>query len=172
MLQLNRMQITILLLVLPIVFSKPNLNIGTGGYGFGCGSNSPLAQEPFGMMRLGPDTTPPVQKFYTKFQHYGGYSDYDRYLRAFSHMHLVGAGVLDLGILGILPTRDKKPRIPKDRVIWFNKLEEEAEPGYYKTKIQGRIGVELTATLRAGLHRYNFTGQTTFYVMAGYLLKK
>jgi len=52
-----------------------------------------------------------------EFQHYGGYSDADHFLRAFSHMHLVGAGVLDLGIFGILPQKgssDKKPPIPGD----------------------------------------------------------
>lgn len=165
---------TLLLLLLSLLPTspKPNLNLGTGGYGFGCGSNSPLAQQPFGMMRLGPDTTPPVQKFYTRFQHYGGYSDYDRYLRAFSHMHLVGAGVLDLGVLGVLPTEDRKVKIPGDRVVWFNKIEEQAEPGYYRTKLQGGIEVELTATVRAGVHRYNFTGERTMYVMAGYLLQK
>jgi hypothetical protein len=48
-------------------------------------------------------------------QHFGGYSDSDRYLRAFSHLHLVGAGVIDLGVFGILPTKAyKKDSPPKD----------------------------------------------------------
>lgn len=38
--------------------SKPNLHIGTGGFGFGCGSNSPAAQVPYSFVRLGPDTSP------------------------------------------------------------------------------------------------------------------
>lgn len=42
-----------------IAHPKPNLFIGTASFGFGCGSNSPAAQLPYGMMRLGPDTTPP-----------------------------------------------------------------------------------------------------------------
>ena len=32
----------------------------------------------------------------------------DHAIRAFSHMHLVGAGVIDLGVLGILPLKKKK----------------------------------------------------------------
>lgn len=100
---------------------KPKLTIGTGGFGFGCGSNSPAAQVPHSFVRLGPDTTPFLSKEYLKFQHFGGYNDADRYLRAFSHMHLVGAGDIDMGNFGILPKKaDKKPVLPKDdKVIFF-----------------------------------------------------
>lgn len=82
---------------------KPNLHIGTGGYGYGCGSNSPAAQVPHSFVRLGPDTTPMNGKLYQKFSHYGGYHDSDHAVRGFSHMHLVGAGVMDMGVFGILP---------------------------------------------------------------------
>jgi putative alpha-1,2-mannosidase len=154
-------------------YSKPNLYIGAGGFGFGCGSNSPLAQQPYGMMRLGPDTTPPARKLYAEFQHFGGYNTADHYLRGFSHMHLVGAGVLDLGILGVLPTKDKHPKAPEDRLIWFDKLQEYAEPGYYKTLVEGGIQVELTATLRAGVHRYTFDkGEMTLYFLTSNMLQK
>ena len=34
-----------------------NVFIGTGGDGFGIGSNNPGAQVPFGALRLGPDTS-------------------------------------------------------------------------------------------------------------------
>jgi putative alpha-1,2-mannosidase len=135
------LKLSILLLVLQCVVCKPNLFTGAGGFGYGCGSNSPYTQQPYGMMRLGPDTTPPIKKLYTNFQHFGGYSDADHYIRSFSHMHLVGAGVLDLGILGVLPTKDKHPKIPNDRLIWFNKMEEIAEPGYYTTLVEDDIKV-------------------------------
>jgi hypothetical protein len=37
-------------------------------------------------------------------------------------MHLVGAGVIDMGIFGILPKKiDKKPTIPKDPLVIFYK---------------------------------------------------
>jgi hypothetical protein len=39
----------------------------------------------------------------------------DHAIRAISHMHLVGAGVADLGILGILPVKSTKSiKIPLD----------------------------------------------------------
>ena len=56
------------------IIAAPNLFIGAGGFGYGCGSNSPAVQQPFGMLRLGPDTAPAFKKLYARFQHYGGYS--------------------------------------------------------------------------------------------------
>lgn len=77
--------------------------LGTGGFGYGCGSNSPAIQLPYSYLRLGPDTTPKNKKLYASFQHFGGYSDADHAVRAFSHMHLVGAGEIDMGVFGVLP---------------------------------------------------------------------
>lgn len=106
-----------------IVAAKIDMQIGAGGAGFGCGSNSPAAQVPYSFVRLGPDTAPLFRKEYFKFQHFGGYSTADHYIRAFSHMHLVGAGVLDMGIFGMLPLKSngQKPSIPKDPLILFYK---------------------------------------------------
>ncbi len=114
--------ILILSLILFVTISaKPNLFLGAGGVGYGCGSNSPAAQRPFSYVRLGPDTTPMQKKLYFEPHHFGGYSDMDHALRAISHMHLVGAGVADLGILGILPIKSKKLTIPKDLVVTLYK---------------------------------------------------
>ena len=105
----------ILIILITDASSKPNLVLGAGGFGFGCGSNSPAVQVPYSFVRLGPDTAPLLKKEYKKFQHFGGYNDADHYLRAFSHMHLVGAGVIDMGIFGILPQKKHlKSKIPKD----------------------------------------------------------
>ena len=130
-------QILVLTALLHLGQSKPDLQIGAGGFGFGCGSNSPAAQVPYSFVRLGPDTAPLFKKEYFKFQHYGGYSTADHYIRALSHLHLVGAGVLDMGIFGILPMKgyDKKPTIPGDDKILFFKESEYAEPGYYKVDL-------------------------------------
>jgi putative alpha-1,2-mannosidase len=57
--------------------NKPNLFLGAGGFGYGCGSNSPYAQRPFSYVRLGPDTTPDIRKLYFNFQHFGGYNTAD-----------------------------------------------------------------------------------------------
>jgi len=45
------------ILLLPLCFySKPDLVVGAGGFGYGCGSNSPAVQMPYSFVRLGPDT--------------------------------------------------------------------------------------------------------------------
>ena len=112
------MLILICLFLLALTNCKPKLTLGAGGFGFGCGSNSPAAQVPFSYVRLGPDTAPHFKKMYFEFQHFGGYSNADHSLRAFSHLHLVGAGVIDMGIFGILPQSISKQSeaftIPKD----------------------------------------------------------
>ena len=89
-------------------------------------------------------------------------------------MHLVGAGVQDLGLFGVLPIKEAKPSIPNDNIVTFYKTTEGAEPGYYKVQIQGGISVELTATTRAGVHKYTFPqdGHRTIYLMAGYILER
>ena len=117
-------RILLSLLLLHLLVANPDLEIGTGGVGFGCGSNSPAAQVPYSYVRLGPDTAPRLTKEYMKFQHYGGYSDADHHLRAFSHMHLVGAGVMDMGIFGVLPTlapNTKNPTIPNNNTVKLTK---------------------------------------------------
>lgn len=68
--------------------------IGIGGYGFGVGGINPGVQVPFGACRAGPDTYGPL---YIEFNHFGGYWMGDDQITAFSHTHLVGAGVGDWG---------------------------------------------------------------------------
>jgi len=108
------------------------------------------------------------------FQHYGGYSDADNHIRGFSHMHLVGAGVIDMGIIGVLPQKgtDNKPTIPFNQRVLFYKETEVAEPGYYNVDLQDGIKAELTTTQRAGVHRYTFNKKNIHFVniMTGFLL--
>lgn len=52
----------ILILFVNLINNKPNLFLGAGGVGYGCGSNSPAVQRPFSYVRLGPDTTPLIKK--------------------------------------------------------------------------------------------------------------
>jgi len=111
----NLLLISLFLFV--VIFASPNLFLGAGGVGYGCGSNSPAVQRSFSYVRLGPDTTPIIKKLYFEPHHYGGYSTMDHALRAISHMHLVGAGVADLGVLGILPIKNKKISIPNDPLV-------------------------------------------------------
>lgn len=118
--------ILILLILFVAMNAKPNLFIGAGSIGYGCGSNSPAVQRPFSYVRLGPDTTPIMKKMYFEPHHYGGYSTMDHAVRAFSHMRLVGAGVADLGVLGILPKKAGKLTVPKDPSAVFYKSTEYA----------------------------------------------
>ena len=77
--------------------------VGTGGLAFAYGSITPAAQVPFGALRLGPDTTSSLGDFPDR--HFSGYHWEDDLVRAFSHTHLMGAGVNDLGNVGIMPLR-------------------------------------------------------------------
>lgn len=109
-------------LFLVAVQGKIDMQIGAGGFGFGCGSNSPAVQVPYSFLRLGPDTTPTIKQSYLQFQHFGGYHTADHEIRAFSHLHLVGAGIQDMGIFGILPLPVRGSlKVPKDPSILFFK---------------------------------------------------
>ena len=52
----------------------------------------------------------------------GGYSAYDNYITSFSHLHMVGAGVVDLGWIGMFPvTIETKKGISKSLNKMINK---------------------------------------------------
>ncbi|CAF3392334.1 unnamed protein product [Rotaria socialis] len=83
-------------------FPPVNLHIGTGGNGYGVG-NLPLgAQSPYGALRLGPDTSDTFD-IPIIFEHCGGYHYSDKYINAFSHTHMFGAGLQDYGEVGVFP---------------------------------------------------------------------
>ena len=131
------MRVCLFVLVLVVFLetsAKPILTLGAGGFGYGCGSNSPAAQIPYSFVRLGPDTTPLNKHLYFEPSHFGGYNDGEHAVKAFSHMHLVGAGDIDMGVFGFLPTIGwgEIPKVPTDNSTTpFVKEEEVAEPGYY-----------------------------------------
>jgi len=54
------------------------------------------------MARVGPDTSNKY-KVWLDFEHCGGYYYADTFINMFSHLHLVGAGVVDYGWLGVIP---------------------------------------------------------------------
>ncbi len=58
-------------------------------------------------------------------------------------MHLVGAGVIDMGIVGILPEKagSKGVKVPQDELVALYKSTEFAEPGYYRVDIENNITV-------------------------------
>ena len=150
--------------------------VGTGGFGFGVGGVNPGVQLPFGALRLGPDTTLSTTAAtpLNAGTHYGGYWYEDTHIRAFSHTHLVGAGVGDWGNLGVMPswigveskavTLDQINAAVGKHAAPFSHAEEIAKPGLYTVTLrpnavfQNRsIRAELAAVgSHAGAHRYTW----------------
>ncbi len=58
-------------------------------------------QAPFGAVRVSPDTA--FDGVRIPFDNFGGYNYADAQVLAFSHTHMVGAGVADLGAIGLMP---------------------------------------------------------------------
>jgi len=131
--------------------------IGTGGVPYMCAHDTPAATTPFGMVRLGPDTTSILieQMGLNRSGYYYG----DNKIRGFSHTRLIGADAHEGGVFRILPTvasRVEEVRGEK-RFAKFSHRKETAAPGYYAVYLpKDEILVELTATPRVGVHRYTF----------------
>jgi putative alpha-1,2-mannosidase len=121
--------------------------IGTGGHGH----TFPGATVPFGMVQLSPDT---------RLRGWDGCSGYhysDTVVYGFSHTHLSGTGIEDYCDVLFMPTTGEPKFKNTDYSSVFKKRNEIASPGYYKTRLDKyNIDVELTATARVGVHRYNF----------------
>jgi putative alpha-1,2-mannosidase len=139
--------------------------IGAGGVGYGAGSINPGAQVPFGAMRLGPDTTwmdPTWGNWWLGFQHFGGYAYIDNSITAFSHTHMVGPGINDLGDFGVMVTRQLTESTIEDSAenaryaSVFSHDNETAVAGYYATYLQNASTyAELTVSgTHSGIHRY------------------
>lgn len=128
--------------------------VGTAGHGH----TYPGATRPFGMVQLSPDTR------LTGWDGCSGYHYSDSIIYGFSHTHLSGTGISDYGDILLMPTvgevnlnalNDDSPE--KGYASRFQHRNETASPGYYSVRLDDdNILVELTATERAGLHRYTF----------------
>ncbi|WP_418103492.1 GH92 family glycosyl hydrolase [Vibrio harveyi] len=132
------------------------------------GHTFPGATVPAGMVQLSPDTfigsNTDHESGLNPWHSASGYWDSSNYetgevvntdvpLYGFSHTHLSGTGATDLGDILVLPYAD----MANTQLNSFDKTNEEASAGYYKTKLnQGQIEVELSATKRVGLHKYTF----------------
>ncbi len=131
-----------------------NVFIGTGGHGH----TFPGATLPHGMVQLSPDTR------LLGWDACSGYYYDDTSIMGFSHTHLSGTGIGDYGDILFMPVVGEKPLItgtaekPDEGYrSRFSHEQESARPGYYQVLLQDdSINVELTATLRTGLHRYTY----------------
>ncbi|MBN9381132.1 MAG: GH92 family glycosyl hydrolase [Chitinophagaceae bacterium] len=130
--------------------------IGSGGHGHVFVG----ASVPFGGIQPGP------MNIFKGWDWDSGYNYGDSILIGFSHTHLNGTGIGDLGDVLIMPytgavRTDKGTE--KDHRSGYASLyahqREKVRPGYYSVVLDDhQVQVELTATERVALHRYRFTG--------------
>lgn len=130
--------------------------IGTDGHGH----TFPGATMPFGMVQLSPDT---------RLDGWDGCSGYhytDSIIYGFSHTHLSGTGVSDYGDILLMPSVEVPFLGNYHYKSGFSKKNEKAEAGYYSVLLdKGNIQVELTATQRVGIHKYQFPDQDRVHVV-------
>lgn len=134
---------------LPSNIQYVNKFIGTGGNAL----VTPVASTPFGMVQIGADTYPMATGY--KYDH--------DYLVGFSHVHKSGGGCSDFLDILFMPLRTDSVFSQIDTLYSmefqspFRHECEKAVPGYYSVDLYGgNINVELTASLRCGLQRYNY----------------
>ena len=136
-------------------YAKPLIGTADHGHVF------PGATVPFGMVQLSPDTRDgSADDAYQDGS--AGYHYSDTSILGFSHNHLTGTGIGDLGNVLLMPTVGELKLVAGDRPgqgyrARFSHDQEEARPGYYRVFLpDAKINVELTATARVGMHRYTF----------------
>ena len=118
--------------------------IGTGFHGH----TFPGSTRPYAMVQLGPDT------HIMGWDASSGYHYDDQQIYGFSHTHLSGTGIGDLGDILLLPFSGGDSIKP---VATFKKETEKATPGYYAVRLENLgVNAELTSTDRVGFHRYTF----------------
>jgi predicted alpha-1,2-mannosidase len=116
------------------------------------------ANVPFGAVQLGPTNITEGWDWCS------GYHYSDSTIMGFSHTHLSGTGIGDLGdilfmpVTGTVTLKRGKPGQPGSGYYsLFSHTEEKAVPGYYSVRLKRYdIKAELTATERVGFHQYTF----------------
>lgn len=116
------------------------------------------ANVPFGAVQLGP------VNMSQGWDWCSGYHISDSTIVGFSHTHLSGTGIGDLGDILLMPaTGTVKPQrgrlgdYASGYYSLFSHEEEQSRPGYYSVRLQRyNIGAEMTATERVGFHQYTF----------------
>lgn len=145
--------------------------IGSGGPGFRVGSATPAASAPYGLVKLGPDTSNGGVGLGAL--HCSGYYYPDDHIEGFSHTHMHGVGVPALGNILFMPG-DGIPdsaRGPDDWRQPFSHDDESASVGRYDVVLEDGTEVTLSATERVGIHRYRFpdsTNDPTLAIDLGY----
>lgn len=130
--------------------------VGTDAHGH----TFPGAALPFGMVQLSPDTR------LEGWDGCGGYHYSDSIVFGFSHTHLSGTGVPDYCDILLMPTTGEVKlnngagQPGTGYSSRFSHRNEKAEAGYYQVFLKDYdITAELTASLRAGMHRYTWAAE-------------
>ena len=123
------------------------------------GHTYPGPSLPYAMVHLSPDCGTQGWTFCA------GYVYSENTIIGFSHTHWSGVGMVNGGEVMLMPTIGNKlktwpgsPEIPGDGYrSRFDHADETASPGYYSVLLKDcGVKAELTATKRAGFHRYTF----------------
>ena len=130
-----------------------NTFVGTAGPD--AGATFPGAALPFGMIQWSPDTS----NGFTR-KNVGSYIYDDSTIRGFSFTHLSGPGCPMAGDIPIQPALGEMRVSPAiDPAVYrakFSHSQEEASPGYYSVRFDNGIKVQLAATRRAGIGKFDF----------------
>ena len=126
--------------------------IGTGGLPWTCGMLSPAASAPFGLVRLGPDSSF-IGGAYIIKTNTSGYLYEQGHIEGFSHSRLSGTGAEEYEMFRVTPVIGSRKAAP----VAYSHKYETATPGYYAVYLQALdCLVELTSTAHTGVHRYTF----------------
>lgn len=127
----------------PVSYVDPFIGTGFHGHTF------PGPTLPYGMVQLSPDTRLPG------WDASSGYHYSDSTIYGFSHTHLSGTGIGDMGDILFLPYVGEENQ---ELLAYFDKKTEKASVGYYQVELDNYgIKAELTTTLRTGMHRYTYS---------------
>ncbi len=145
----------------PVDYADPM--IGTGGHGHVFLG----ASVPHGAVQLGP------VNFVKGWDWCSGYHYSDSIVTGFSHTHLSGTGIGDMGDLLVMPYTGKLKTVPgrqedisEGYASLYSHAGEKASPGYYSVLLE-RYGIlaEVTASARVGFHRYTFPAGDTVRIL-------
>jgi predicted alpha-1,2-mannosidase len=136
----------------PTHYVNPYIGTGDHGHVF-LGAN-----VPFGLVQLGPSNIP------QSWDWCSGYHISDSTIIGFSHMHLSGTGIGDLGDISLMPatgeqtlSRGTAGDYSTGLYSNFRRATEKVKAGYYAVHLDRYdVDVELTATKRVGFHKYTF----------------
>lgn len=137
--------------------------IGSGGHGHVFVG----ASVPFGAVQLGPEN------IFSGWDWCSGYNYTDSIVTGFSHTHLSGTGIPDLGDVLIMPytgtvrwNKGTRKNIDTGYASHYSHREEKVSPGYYSVRLASSgIDVELTATERVGFHQYHIPSGKDLHII-------